>query len=94
MDFDLKLFIATHATDILMTVIYSVKVLFVSHADLRTKLISSLMLFAVIVLGRYLRIQMAAGDTSMLWTFAVSIGIRLIALKIIFGVLDSEPTHG
>jgi hypothetical protein len=93
MDFDLRLFIATHVIDILMTVIYVVKVLFISKADLKTKFISSLMLFAVLALGRYLRIAMAAGDTSMMWSFAIAIGIRLIALKIIFGVIDSEPSH-
>jgi hypothetical protein len=93
MDFDLRLFIATHVIDILMVIIYGVKVLFISKADLTNKFLSSLMLFAVIALGRYLRVQMAAGDTSMLWTFAVAIGIRLFALKIIFGVIDSEPTQ-
>jgi hypothetical protein len=90
MDQAVSLFIARYAIDIMMAIVYGVKVLFISHADFKTKFVSSLMLFATFALGRYLRIQMAAGDTSMLWSFAVAIGIRLIALKIIFGVIDAE----
>jgi len=90
MDPDLRLFIATHVFDILMTVIYGVKVLFISKADLKTKFMSSLMLFAAIALGHYLRIQMANADASALWNIAIAIGMRLIALKIIFGVIDAE----
>jgi hypothetical protein len=89
---DLRLFIAAHVFDILMTVIYGVKVLFISKADLKTKFVSSLLLFAVLTLGRYLRIQMASSDTAGLWSIAIAIaiGVRLVALKLIFGVIDAE----
>jgi hypothetical protein len=65
-------------------------VLFVSKADLKTKFIGAVLLMAVIYLGQFLRTQMVGIDTSALWSIAIAIGMRLIALKIIFTVIDAE----
>jgi hypothetical protein len=33
---------------------------------------------------------MASSDTAGLWSIAIAIGVRLVALKLIFGVIDAE----
>lgn len=92
MDSDFRIFLATHIVDIILVIIFGAKVLFISKADLRTKFIGAVLLFAVITLGRLLGTQLAVGGNPYtVWSFAIAIGIRLIALKIIFTVIDAEP---
>lgn len=90
MDTDFRLFVARHVIDIILVIIFGAKVLFVSKADLKTKFIGAVLLMAVIYLGQFLRTQMVGIDTSALWSIAIAIGMRLIALKIIFTVIDAE----
>jgi hypothetical protein len=91
MDPDFRLFVAQHFVDFIMVIMFAVKVMFVSKADLKTKFIGAVLLFAVISLGQLLRTQlMAAPNSSALWSIAIAIGLRLVALKIIFTVIDAE----
>ncbi|HTC65055.1 MAG TPA: hypothetical protein VK709_19595 [Candidatus Saccharimonadales bacterium] len=88
---DFRIFIVRHFIDFILVIMYGVKVLFVSKADLKTKFIGALLLFAVIYLGELLQTQMMAGpETTTLWSIAMAIGLRLVALKIIFTVIDAE----
>jgi hypothetical protein len=91
MDPDFRLFVVRHLIDIVLVIIFGVKVLFMSKADLKTKFIGAVLLFTVISLGQFLRTQMLAGaDTPALSSIAIAIGLRLVALKIIFTVIDAE----
>jgi hypothetical protein len=89
-EFDLRTFVARHTVDVVVLIIFGVKLLVISHANLRVKLIASFLMASVFYLGRAVSIQMAAVNASIGWLLAVSIGIRLIALKIIFTVIDWE----
>jgi hypothetical protein len=91
MDPDIRLFVAQHFIDFIMVILFAVKVLFVSKADLKTKFIGAVLLFAVIYLSQLLRSQLMAGPEAFtLWSVAIDIGLRLVALKIIFTVIDAE----
>jgi hypothetical protein len=91
MDPDFRIFVARHFIDFFLVIIFAVKVLFISKADLKTKFIGAVLLFAVISLGEFLQTSMmAAPEAITLWSIAIAIGLRLIALKIIFTVIDAE----
>jgi hypothetical protein len=90
MDPDFRQFVAQHAYDIILSLIFVVKVLFFSKVDLKTKCIGLLILFTVIYFGQLLRTQMLTRGTSVLGYVALAIGFRLVALKMIFFVIDSE----
>ena len=91
MDPDFRIFVARHFFDFILVIMFAVKVLFVSKADLKTKFIGAILLFAVISLGEMLQTSMMAGpETITIWSIAIAIGLRLIALKIIFTVIDAE----
>jgi len=91
MDPDVRIFVARHFVDFFLVISFAVKVMFVSKADLKTKFIGAVLLFGVIALGNLLQTSMLAGpDSSVLWSIAIAIGLRLIALKIIFTVIDAE----
>jgi hypothetical protein len=89
-NFDFGAFFARHAIDVVFLIIFAVKLLVLSHANLRVKLVASFVLASVIYIGRAVTIQMAASGTSIAWLLTVAIGIRLVALKIIFAVVDWE----
>jgi hypothetical protein len=91
MDLDLRVFLVRHFIDFIMVIVFAVKIMFISKADLKTKFIGAVLLFAVIYLGQLVKIQMMTGpDTSILWSVAMAIGLRLVALKILFTVIDAE----
>ncbi len=91
MDPDFRIFIARHFFDFILVIMFAVKVMFVSNADLKTKFIGAVLLFGVISLGDLLQTKMVVGaDTSTLSFIAIAIGLRLLALKIIFTVIDAE----
>jgi hypothetical protein len=89
-NFDFGAFFARHAIDVVFLIIFAVKLLVLSHANLRVKLVASFVLASVIYIGRAVTTQMAASGTSIVWLLTVAIGIRLVALKIIFTVVDWE----
>jgi hypothetical protein len=89
-DTDFRAFIAGHAIDIVFFIFFCGRVFFISKASLRIKFIGSLLLLCVFYIGRALTAQVAVPDTSIYLYVATAIGIRLIALKIIFTVIDWE----
>ncbi len=83
-------FVGQHPYDIILFIIVGVRVLAVSKANLRVILLACLLLVCVFYIGGIVSAQLAGPDTSMVLYLAVVIGIRLIALKIIFTVIDWE----
>jgi hypothetical protein len=83
-------FVGQHPYDIILFIIVGVRVLAVSKANLRVILIACLLLICVFYIGGIVSAQLAGPDTSMLVYLSVVIGIRLVALKIIFTVVDWE----
>jgi hypothetical protein len=90
MDPNISLFVVQHAFDIILTLIVVGKMLFFGSGDLRTKITALVFLSIVIYFGGLLRTQILRRGTSILGYAAIAIGIRLISLKMIFYVMDSE----
>jgi hypothetical protein len=89
-DIDLRSLVASHIVDILIILYFGVKVLFVSHANLRVKLSGFFLLLGVVYLGQIVRSQLLRPETPILSFMAVWIGMRLLAIKIIYMVIDWE----
>jgi hypothetical protein len=87
-DTDFRSLVASHAVDIILIFIFGIKVLFVSGGSLRVKLSGLLILLGVFYIGQAVRTQFIGPDTPVYWSFAYWIGIRLIAIKVIFTVID------
>ena len=81
-------FVGSHIFDIVLIGIVAVRVLAGSKANLRVILVACLLLACVFYIGGIVSAQLV--KTSMVLNVAVFIGIRLIALKIIFTVIDWE----
>jgi hypothetical protein len=90
MDFDLRSFLISHFIDIGIVVFFAVKVIFVSNANLRVKLTGVFLLLGVAYVGQIMKGQLLAPATPIFWSIAVWIGIRLLALKIIYMVIEWE----
>jgi len=83
-------FVGSHMFDIVLMAIVAIRVLAGSKANLRVILLACLLLACVFYIGGVVSDQLAGAITSMVLSLAVFIGIRLIALKIIFTVIDWE----
>ena len=83
-------FVGQHPYDIILFIIVGVRVLAVSKANRRVIVLACLLILCVYFIGGIVSAQLAGPDTSMLLYLSVVIGIRLIALKIIFTVIDWE----
>jgi hypothetical protein len=90
MDFDFRSFLISHAIDLGILLFFAVKVLFVSNANLRVKLSGFFLLLGIAYVGQIVRGQLLAPGTPIFWSLAVWIGIRLLAIKIIYMVIDWE----
>jgi hypothetical protein len=90
MDPDIHDFIARNAVNIIVMVIYGIRVLFVGSANLYVKFMGFFVLASVFYVGRLVTTTMLGSATSPILFVAVYIGIRLIALKVIFTVIDYE----
>ena len=91
-DIDFRSLVASHAVDIVLIFIFGIKVLFVSGGSLRVKLTGLLILLGVFYVGQAVRTQWIGPETPVYWSIAVWIGIRLIAIKVIFAVIDWDNT--
>lgn len=83
-------FVGQHPYDIILFIIVGVRVIAVSKANLRVIFFACILLICVFYIGGIVSAQLAGPGTSMLSYLAVVIGIRLVALKIIFTVIDWE----
>ena len=81
-------FVGSHMFDIVLFGIVAVRVVAGSKASLRVILVACLMLACVFYIGGIVNTQLV--KTSTVLNVAVFIGIRLIALKIIFMAIDWE----
>ena len=83
-------FVGDHIVDIIISVIIGIKVLAVSKANLRVIILASLLLACAFYIGGIVSEKLGGPEASIISRLVVFIGIRLIAMKIIFTVIDWE----
>ncbi len=82
--------IARNITDIMFVAFYWIKVSFWSSASFLFKLTGFLVFLSVLYLGRLITYSMRMAETLFVWVITVSIIFRLIAVWLIFTLIDYE----
>lgn len=87
---DINTFLAVNAINLIFVMIASIRILFAGTANLRAKFTGLLFMAAVLYVSYAVRVKWLGPDTPLVWYFVATIVTRLIALKIIFAVIDAD----
>ena len=90
MDIDFKTFIVRYMYDIVFILVVGGKLILQGTTDLRSKLLGLVFLGCAIFMLRLLTAKYIGPDIPAGWYVLVMIGTRLIALKLIYSVIDYD----
>jgi len=90
MDIDFKTFVVRHMYDIVFILVVGVKLIVQGTTDLRSKLFGLFFSGCVIYMCQLLSAKYIGPDTPTVWYVAAMIGMRLIALKMIYTVINYD----